>query len=143
MSKSTISPPISFWVIGVLALLWNIMGVMAYVGQAYMTEEAISMLSEPEQLYYQNVATWATAAYATAVFAGTFGCIVLLIRKKWACSVFILSLIAVLVQATYNFFIQEFMPVEPIQMIWTLVIISISLFLVWYSNRATNKGWIS
>lgn len=143
MSKSTISPPISFWVIGVLALLWNIMGVIAYLGQANMTDEAILKLSEPEQLYHQNVATWAIAAYATAVFAGVLGCMVLLLRKQWACSVFILSLIAVLVQATYNFFIQEFMPVEPVQMIWSLVIISIAVFLVWYSNHATNKGWIS
>ena len=118
MSKSTIQPTTTFWIISVIALLWNISGVYAYISQAYMSSEVISTLSEPEQMYYNNVAALVTAAYATAVFAGALGSLTLLLRKKIAYTLFILSFIAVLIQATYNFFIQEFMPVEFVQMIW-------------------------
>lgn len=36
MNHSTrTKPPIWFWIISVIALIWNLMGVMAYLGQAY------------------------------------------------------------------------------------------------------------
>jgi hypothetical protein len=143
MENSTNKPTTTFWVISVVALLWNLIGVIAYLGQAYMTDEILATLSEPEQLYYANVAAWATAAFATAVFGGTLGCILLLIRKKLATILFVISLIAVLIQGTYNFFIQEFMPIEPLRMILPIVTILISVFLVWYSKDVTKKGWIS
>lgn len=143
MTTATIKPTTAFWIIGVLALIWNLMGVMAYLGQAYITDEALSLLSESEQLYYENVATWATAAYATAVFGGFLGCVTLLMRRKITTVLFVLSLLAVLVQASYNFFIQEYMEVEPIQMGWSILIIAIASFLVWYSKGVTKKGWFS
>jgi len=66
-----------------------------------------------------------------------------LLQKKIAYPLLIISLIAVLIQATYNFFIQEFIPVEYVQMIWSLVIIFIAIFLVWFSKDATNKETLS
>ena len=143
MSKSINQPATTFWIISVIALLWNLAGVYAYLSQAYMSTEVIATLSEPEQMYYNNVATWATASYATAVFAGTLGSLTLLLQKKIAYPLLIISLIAVLIQATYNFFIQEFIPVEYVQMIWSLVIIFIAIFLVWFSKDATNKETLS
>ncbi|MFD1294093.1 hypothetical protein ACFQ5N_09630 [Lutibacter holmesii] len=141
-TTSTTKPTKAFWIIGSIALLWNLMGVIAYYSQINMTNEALSLLSEPEQLYYKNVESWATAAYATAVFGGFLGCVTLLLKRKITFTLFILSLIGVLVQATYNLFIQEFMEVTAFQMGWTTLIIVISIFLVWYSKIAINKGWL-
>jgi len=143
MSNSTNKPIAFFWIASVIALIWNLMGVLAYLGQVYITEEALTALSDPEQLYYQNIAPWATAAYALAVFGGTFGSLALLIRKQWATILFVISLIAIIIQAIYNFFIQEFMEVEPKQMVMSIIIIAIALFLVLFSKNATKKGWIS
>lgn len=143
MSKSNINPPIHFWVIAVIALIWNIMGVMAYLGQVYITEEALALLTEAEQLYIENVATWVTAAYAIAVFMGVFASITLLIRKKIALLFYFISLIAVLAQSSYNYFIQQYMPINTVQFIWSLIIISICLFLIWYTKYSTKRNWIS
>ena len=143
MSNSSIKPTSTFWIVTVIALIYNLMGVLAYLGQAYMTEEVLAALPEPEQLYYQNVAPWATSAYATDVFGGVLGCLALLIRKKWASLFFALSLIAVIIQAIYNIFIQEFMEVVLKQMALTCVIIVISIFLVWFSKYAAKKRWLS
>lgn len=140
MTNSSNKVSITFWIISVAALLWNLMGVFAYLGQAYMTDEVLATLPEPEQMYYTNVAAWATAAYATAVFGGTLGCIGLLLRKKWAKVLFIISLLSVLVQAIYNFFIQEYMEIESTHMIWSLIIIIIAILLVWFSKDAIKKG---
>lgn len=143
MTNSINKTTTTFWIISAVALLWNLSGVYAYLEQAYMTDEVIATLPEPEQMYYNNVEAWVIAAFAIAVFAGTFGCLALLFRKKMAFILFILSLIAVLLQATYNFYIQKFMPIEGVQIIWTLVIILIAILLVWFSKDAIKKGILS
>lgn len=143
MSTSIIKTPTLFWVISILALLWNIMGVMAYLGQVYITDETLASLPEADQFYIKNVESWVTAAYAIAVFTGALGCIALLLRKKIAKKLFIISLIAFLAQSTYNFFIQEFMEVQPLQMAWSFIILSTCIFLVWYSTIAIKKAWVS
>ncbi|MDP3944442.1 MAG: hypothetical protein Q8Q51_00965 [Lutibacter sp.] len=143
MTKKNDKPTSAFWIISVLALLWNIMGVAAYLGQAYMTDEVLKALSEGEQAYYENVPAWVTAAFAIAVFAGAFGCVGLLMRKKWATILFVISIIAVISQSTYNLIIQKFMEVPLQHMIWSIVVIVIAIFLVWFSSNATKKGWIS
>ena len=143
MVNSKIKPPMLFWIIAVLALLWNIMGVIAYLSQAYITEEALALLPEPDQLYINNVASLVTAAYATAVFAGMLGSIALLIRKKLATLLFTISFMGVLIQSYYNLFIQEYMQIETFQMMMVLVIILICIFLIWYSKASNKRAWIS
>ncbi|RXP55790.1 hypothetical protein EC396_08135 [Lutibacter sp. HS1-25] len=142
MTIATKKPIISFWIISVLALLWNIAGVFAYLSQAYMSDEIIATLSVPEQLYHNNVAPWATAAFAIAVFGGFFGSLALLFRKKISILLYIISLIAVIVQAIYNFLIQKFMPVEYSQMIWSFVVIFIAALLVKFSKDALKKEFL-
>ena len=86
---SSNKPGIIFWIIAVIALIWNLMGVMAYRAQAYMTDEAKALLPEAEQAMYSDIPAWATAAFAFAVFGGFLGSLALLLRKKWATSLFI------------------------------------------------------
>lgn len=143
MSKSSTKTPINFWVISIIALFWNIMGVIAYLKQAYMTPETLALLSEDQQAWYTNVPAWVTAAFAIAVFSGTFGCFILLLRKKWATILFIISFIAVLVQSTYTFLIQNFVEITADKAIMPISIILIALLLVWFSNNSNKKGILS
>ena len=50
MSTSIIKTPTLFWVISILALIWNVMGVMAYLGQVYITDEVLASLPEAAQV---------------------------------------------------------------------------------------------
>ncbi len=143
MIDKTIKPTSAFWIISVLALLWNIMGIAAYLGQAYMTEEVLKLLPQGEQDYHNYVPAWVTAVFATAVFAGVFGSLGLLMRKKWATILFIISLIAVIAQFIYNFFIQTYVEITGVKMIWPLVVLIIAILLVFLSRKATKDGWIS
>lgn len=136
-------PNAFFWIIGILALLWNIMGVVAYLGQAYMTDEVLNKLPEADQEWYNNVPAWVTAAFAIAVFAGLIACIGLLLRKKWAVSLFVLSFIGVLVQQIYNFFIQDFVELTGQRLYMPIIIVIIAGFLMWYSKGLKEKGILS
>ena len=60
-------PSTKFWIIGVLAIIWNIMGVMSYLGQAYMTEDMRKLIPADQLAIIENAPAWATAAFAIAV----------------------------------------------------------------------------
>jgi len=132
-----------FYIISVLALIWNILGVIAYLGQVYMPQEVKQALPPAEQAYYANVPSWVTGAFAIAVFAGALGCIALLLKNKIAISLLFISLIAVLVQFVYNALIQTDMEVTVVKLVWPVLIIAIAIFLVWFSKDSKTKGYIS
>ena len=145
MTNFSTKPPIWFWIIGIVALLWNLMGVNAYLQEAYQTEGFKAMYNTPELLEMVNsTPAWATAAFAIAVFAGALGCIALLLRKSWAKPLFLLSLIGIVVQMIYNLFISKAMEVYgPGAALMPALVIVVGIFLVWYSKKSAAKGWIS
>ncbi len=144
MSDSSNKPEISFWIIGIIALIWNILGVVAYLMQAYMTEEDLLALPVEEQALYSDIPAWVTAAFALAVFGGLLGCLLLLLRKKLATFVFIISLIGIIVQMIYNVFMSKAAEVfGPGNMIMPLMVIVIGTFLIWYSKRLQDQGVLS
>ncbi|CAL2101015.1 conserved membrane protein of unknown function [Tenacibaculum sp. 190130A14a] len=144
MSSESNKPTTLFWVIGIFALIWNAMGVMAYIGQAYMTNEMLAALPEAERALYENVPAWVTAAFAIAVFGGTLGCIVLLLKKKLAKSLFLVSLIAIIAQMSYNLFMSKATEVYgPGGMVMPIMVIIIGVFLLLYSKKCIEKGWLS
>ena len=55
MDTQKANTPIWFWVAGVIALLWNLIGLMAFVVQMTMTEETMAALSVAEQEIYKNM----------------------------------------------------------------------------------------
>lgn len=137
-------PPIWFWIVSALALIWNAMGVKAYLDQAYNTQAHQAMYNTPEQLdIIANTPAWATAAFAIAVFGGALGCIGLLLRKKWARPIFLLSLIGIVVQMIYNLFMSGAMDIYgPGAVIMPIMILIIGIFLLWFSKKGIAKGWL-
>ena len=136
--------PRSFWIIASLALVWNLLGVGAYIGHVTMTDEAIMALPEAERMLYENAPAWVTAAFATAVNGGALGCLLLLLRKAWAMPVLILSLVGIVAQMYHSFFIAKAVAVYgPGSAVMPAMVIVIGILLVWYARFATAKGWIS
>jgi hypothetical protein len=144
MTQNSNKPATSFWVIGVLALIWNALGVMAYLGQKLMTDEMKAMIPADQLEIIENTPAWATAAFAVAVWFGLLGCIVLLMRKKIAKLLFIISLVGVLVQLVYNLFLTNVIEVFGNQsLIQPLVTVSVGLFLIWHAKKCADDGILS
>ena len=137
--------PVWYWIVSVVALLWNLMGAMAYLSQAYMSDEVKAALPAERMELMENMPAWATAAFAFAVWGGVLGCLGLLLRKKWAKPVLVVSLIGILIQMGYSFFmtnaVEVYGTVEGVIMPIILIVIGIGLVL--FSKSALNKGWIS
>ena len=133
----------SFWIIGVLALIWNGMGAMNFFMQ--LNPESIAKFPESHRNVIENRPPWATAAFAISVFGGTLGCLLLLLKRSAAYVVFVVSLIAILATMAHAFSVAG----SPFQSgIFDLVFsvigpVVVAVFLVWYSKYAGNRQWIT
>lgn len=133
--NTTKKPTTRYWIIAVFALVWNTLGVVAYLGQAYMTDDTLAALPESNQLYYSNLPAWVTAAFAIAVFGGFLGAIGLLWRKKWAYFLFVMSLVAIITQQIHSFFIQEYIEITGAQIVLPGLTLVIAVYLVYFSKK--------
>lgn len=134
--------PSWFKIAAILAVIWNVLGVMAFIGQMSMTPEMLAELPQAEQDLYATTPVWATLAFAVAVFAGALGSVALLMKKAFSYSLFVTSFIAVLIQMFHSFFISNSFEVfGPGGMIMPIMVIVIALFLVRLSAKAINNKW--
>ena len=140
---STVPVPKWFKTVGIVALVWNLLGLMAFVMQVTMSDAALAELPENQQELYNSMPSWVNVAFAVAVICGTLGCILLLARKKLALPVFIASLIGVLAQNYYNFFASnavEVMGAGAAAM--PVMVIVIAILLICLTVNARTKGWL-
>ena len=133
----------SFWVIGAVALIWNVMGVINFFMQ--MNPDALADYPEAARSLVEGRPEWATGGFAVAVFGGALGCLLLLLRKSAAYYLFVASLLGVIVTMTHTLGIAsstiDFSPFEILMMI--LMPLVVAAFLIWYTKWAESKGWIS
>ena len=133
-----------FWVISVMALVWNLMGVFNYLTQAFMTNEILASLPKDQKLLYEKVPAWVTAAFAVAVFSGTLGAVFLLLKKKIASTFFILSFVGIVTQMSYGLLLDEKTDnYGPLGLLMPLMIIAVGAYLIWYSKKAKENRWLS
>ncbi|QMU65168.1 MAG: hypothetical protein GKR88_13280 [Flavobacteriaceae bacterium] len=130
--------------IGIIALIWNGIGVNAYIQQAYQTDSFKATYTEEQLETIYNMPAWATAAFAIAVFGGFLGALLLLLKRKLATPIFILSFVGIIVQMIYNLFIAKAIEVYgPGAIVMLILVVLIGVFLIWYSKKATANGWLS
>ena len=139
-----VKPPGWFWVVGALALLWNLFGLAMFYLSVTMTPEQLAQLPAAQREVTEGYPTWLWAVYGVAVIAGTLGSLLLLLRRRLALSVFWLSLVAIVVLFAYALFparMLELMgPAQALPM--PVAVTVVAVLLVWFSRKAIARGWI-
>ncbi len=136
--------PGKFWIITSIMLAWNILGVIAFMIDFTMSAEALAAMPDGQRALYENVPAWATVAYAVAVICGTLGCIALLMRKSVAIPLFVVSLLAVLLQFGQAILGSDLLQVMgPSSLAMPAVITAIAIFLIWFALSAKRQNWIA
>ncbi|ASP48676.1 hypothetical protein [Cognaticolwellia beringensis] len=136
--------PSWFRVAAILAIVWNLLGVMAFVGHMMMTPEMIAELPQAEQALYTSVPLWATIAFAFAVFGGALGSLALLMKISLCYPLFIASFVGVVVQMFHSFFISNSYEVYgPGGTIMPIMVLLIALVLVRFAAKGKKNNWFS
>lgn len=138
--------PTSFWIIAGLGLLWNLMGAFQYyVEYNYWTKPDTRSALPPEfGALYDATPSWLYVIFAISVLAGLIGCIGLLMKKKWAVQVLLVSFVCVLVQMLFNLLGTELLSaLGGSAAIMPIVVMLIAALLYFYSKRALGRGWLN
>ncbi|MBV1915659.1 MAG: hypothetical protein KUG72_09755 [Pseudomonadales bacterium] len=137
------SPSILFWVISIIALLWYLMDMSAFFMRVFISEKSLLAMSENQRQQIQNTPFWVNFVFAFEVFGGTLGSVGLLLRKKWALALFVISLLGVLAQTTYLYFLSNSIAL----MGWMVIVmplfaIGIGSGLIVHARSSISKGWL-
>ena len=137
-------PTTSFWVFSGAALIWNLIGLVFYIGHVTMSPDAMAQMSESHQEFFNSTPAWATGAFALAVNTGALGSLFLLLRKSWAVPLFVLSLLSVIAQNVDAFVLRDAFGVLGINsVILPALIFVVAVLLLIYSRSCKEKGWIT
>lgn len=135
--------PLWFWITATISLLWNIIGLLSFVGHLFIAEFGIQELTNSEVALYDEYSWWTHIVFAVAVFSGFVGSLGLLLRKHWSYTAFIASLLAVIPQMIHSVFFTSSIEVYGLAKTITMPIIVIlfALFLIWFSKRSVYSNW--
>ena len=133
--------PRHLWIVGIVSLLWNLMGAMDYVMTQTKNEAYMGQFS-PEQLeFFYGFPVWLVAFWAIAVWGGVLGVVLLLMRKKLAVSVLAVSFLCMVVTSIYNYgFAGGIDIVGGTGFLISVVIFGIALALVVYARAMARRG---
>ena len=138
----TTRTPWHLWVVGVVAALWNAFGCVDYFMTQTRRDEWFAQMgmTETQLTYFNAMPAWTHAAWAIGVWGGLLGALLLLLRRKWAMPVFVVSFLGWLAGAVYAFALSDGMeamgPMWPMQ----IVIGGACVFFVWYARMMSLKG---
>lgn len=143
MTSDPVKTPWHLWLVGVIAVLFNFIGVFDFVmSMAQGAKYQASAGMTPEQIaHYQGMPGWMTVVWAVGVF-GAFGAsILLLLCRKLALPVFVLSLAAFAVSLLYTYVLTNGGAVMGSEMaIASAVIAALLVFFIGYSRVMAARG---
>lgn len=126
--------PLWLRIVAALGLVWNLVGVYAYLQTVHVLGGGDASMSSAA------MPIWVTGAFAIAVFGGALGCLVLLMLKRMATMLLLLSLLGVIVEDVWAFGMR---PGGEDNMMLSLAVNVIAILLAWLSYMAGKKGWLS
>ncbi|MDF1661344.1 MAG: hypothetical protein P1V97_06210 [Planctomycetota bacterium] len=128
----------TFNALSILAILWNLMGVLAFVAQQTMPIEELTKVPAEQELF-KSYPLWATIGFGFGVFGGFLGSITLLLRKSIAVPLLVASLAGVLVQQSFMYFFSDTLKVMgPSSAIMPTVVLVIAIALIPFAKSATS-----
>lgn len=131
----------TFWIVSGLLLVWALIGDAAYLTQTTADLEELAKTDPVAAQAFSTMPTWAWSAYAIAVWCGTLGAISLLLRRRWAFALYVISLIGVMAQFSWSLLGTPLIQQKgPGVVIFPAIIFIIGAFAVWWSQRQIDAG---
>ena len=137
--NNVIGTPVPGWlrIVAALGLLWNLFGVYQYL----MT---VGVVPGADAAAVAMMPSWVTGAFAIAVFGGALGCLGLLMLKRWAKLLLLVSLLGVLAMDLWMFVLSGLgSTMPPAEMGVTACVVLVAILLAWLAYSADKKGWLS
>jgi hypothetical protein len=140
-------PPVSFWVISMVLLLWGFGGASIYIAYFIESPEEFALTAETAANrqgyaeYVANIPFWAISVGIVAAVTRLLGALGLLLRQAWAVPLFMISVLFFLVALFRAFILANVTNVMSGPHIAVeFVFLLLSIFAVWFARANRSKG---
>lgn len=129
--------------VAITALLWNVLGCVAYLSDVTLSPEKLAQMTAAQQAMYAARPAWSVGGTAIAVWFGALGCLGLVVRKRWANPLLQLSLLGVIVQDIGIFgFANAASAAGAVGIVLQGLVLVVAIALVMFGRNAVKQGWI-
>lgn len=143
MIRVTGRPPTWFWIISILTLLWGAIGVFAFYTDVTMGQEMLGAMDDYDRRMYRGRPSWFASVYGLATWGGFLGAVALLLRRRLAIALFMMSAVAVVVQFCWVFGVTDLIAIKGAStVIFPIFILGIAVFQIWFAGLANKRGWL-
>ena len=134
--------PLARWFMpaAIASLLFMLLGCASYLMQVTIDP---ATLAADQRAIMEAAPTWMYAAFAVAVWVGLAGAVLLVMRRKLAEPLLLVSLLAVLVQFSAYFIdpeLREAMPSDGLLI--PIVIVALTWTIYWFARHSRMRGWL-
>lgn len=136
--------PVWFWVVAVVALLWNIMGSMIFLTELFAQEAAMEGMSDEQKAWVRSTPSWIYFVFGISVVTGLAGSVGLLLRTNKSVLLLAVSFVSVLIQMTYTMIIAGGLQVMgPSGAVMPAIVVVLSVVWLVASMYFNRQGWLS
>jgi FtsH-binding integral membrane protein len=141
-TSNSVRTPLHLWIVGGIGLLWNAFGAYDYLASKLQGEPYYRAMGMTDaQIAYMNAfPAWMTVVWATGVWGALLGTVLLLLRKRAAAPVFLLSLAAFLASLAYAYLLSDGAAVMGDMAYMQIVVLAGCLFFAGYARALARKG---
>lgn len=138
MENAEVKRPWHLWVVGILTLLWNSIGILSYLMTQTDNLDGLGM-TDDAIAYVQSFPAWADAVWALGVWGAFFGSVLLLFRSRYAVWSLIVAMIGLIGTTVYQRMLTDLPPsMDDKILAATIWIITIGMLI--YAKRMTDRG---
>ena len=143
MATESRPTPKHLWIIGIVTLLWNSFGAFDYLMSQLQVESYMANFTDEQRAYYDGFPAWAVAFWALGVWGAFFGSVALLLRSRWAVTLFAVSLLGLIGSSIYTYVLSDglaMMSASPGAWVMTLLIWVVAIGLYFYARAQKSQG---
>jgi hypothetical protein len=138
--RSAVSAPGWFTLAAIGAVLWEALGCAMFLWQAMADPSALPL---DQRAAWAATPAWMNAAWGFAVVTGIAGAVVLLMRKRQAEPLLLLSFLAVVVQFSGMVLVPALRNLTNSDDLFMPFVVAVICYAVWHlARKARKEGWL-
>lgn len=128
--------------VGALALLWNGGGAFDYLMTQTRNAGYLASFTPEQRAYFEAFPAWSVASWATSVWGGVAGSLLVLLRRRLAVLILAISLVAMAPTFLHNFVFTNGLAIMggAGALAFTAAIVAIGVALLFYARFLAGKG---
>ncbi|RZA12186.1 MAG: hypothetical protein EOP93_22325 [Lysobacteraceae bacterium] len=139
----THATPMGFRVGAVVALLWNLLGLVMFWKEMTLTPATVAALPAAQQPIHAAMPSWVYGFFAIAVFAGLAGAVGLLLARRWAVPLMLLSFLGVTLQMASAYATTPVWALTGAAGVLPPLVLVVACLLLWlFARYARGRGWL-